>query len=304
MDVQVSVIIPTHNRKDLLLRLLDSLLQQTLPPEAYEIIVVCNRVTDGSDEAVKLLSQQHSRVRCINQPDGGPAAARNAGAKAAKGRYLAFTDDDCVASRTWLHALVTTLDCSDAVGVEGRTITDTSRCTPLTHQMESNGTAFVAPTCNVAYRRAAFEEVNGFEEQFPFAHNEDADLAWRIEALGPVRYLPSALVIHPPRPESFRKRLLWVRYFESEFLLWARNPGAYRRYRSRSPWITIYWKILVDSNFQRAKAAVKDTVFRGRPDYSLIQVAMILARSCYLIGLFPRFLRASKAAQKSRAQDS
>jgi len=299
MDILVSAIVPTHNRKDLLLRLLDSLLQQTLPVEAYEIIVVCNRVTDGSDEAVASLCQRHPRLRVLEQAQGGPAAARNAGAKVAKGRYLAFTDDDCVVSRAWLKELVETLNRFVAVGVEGRTVTIPSLCTPLTHQMESNARAFVAPTCNVAYRRDAFEEIGGFEERFPFAHNEDADLAWRIEALGPFCYAPEALVIHPPRPESFKKMVLWVRYFESEFLLFARNPVAYRKYRSRSPWVTIYWKIFVDSNFQRSKAAIKDTLFRRRPDYSLIQLALILARSCFLIGLFPRFLRASRASRSA-----
>ena len=297
MEIQISVIVPTHNRKVLLLRLLDSLFQQTFPIEAYEIIVVCNRVTDGSDEAVSNLSRRHPCLRVLDQPEGGPAAARNAGAKAAQGCYLAFTDDDCVVSRGWLKKLVETLDSTEAVGVEGRTITDASLCTPLTHQMESNGGAFVAPTCNVAYRRDAFEAVGGFEERFPFAHNEDADLAWRIEALGPVRYVPRALVIHPPRPESFKNMVRWVRYFESEFLLYSKNPVAYRKYRSRSPWVTIYWKILVDSNFQRAKAAIKDTVLKRRLDYSLIQLALMVARSCFLIGLYPRFLRASRAAR-------
>jgi len=304
MDIQVSVIVPTHNRKNLLLRLLDSLLQQSLPAEAYEIIVVCNRVTDGSDEAVANLCRRHPCLRVLDQAQGGPAAARNAGAKVANGRYLAFTDDDCVVSRGWLNELVETLNRFVAVGVEGRTVTIPSLCTPLTHQMESNGTVFVAPTCNVAYRRDAFEEIGGFEERFPFAHNEDADLAWRIEALGQICYAPEALVIHPPRPESFKNMVLWVRYFESEFLLFARNPVAYRKHRSRSPWVTIYWKIFVDSNFQRGKAAIKDTLFRGRPDYSLLQLALILARSCFLIGLFPRFFHASHASRPSAASYS
>lgn len=297
MNIQISVIVPTHNRKDLLLRLLDSLLQQNLPLEAYEIIVVCDGVTDGSSEAVASLCRRHPCLRRVEHEQRGPAAARNAGAKVANGRYLAFTDDDCVVTREWLKELVHTLDRFEVVGVEGRTVTIGSLCTPLTHQMESEGRAFVAPTCNVAYRRDAFEEIGGFDERFPFAHNEDADLAWRIEALGPIRYAPAALVIHPPRPESFKKMALWVRGFECEFLLCAKNPSAYRKYRSRSPWVTIYWKVLVDSNFQRAKAAIKDTLLRRRPDYSLVGLALIIARIWILIALYPRFLRASRKSR-------
>jgi len=289
----VSVIVPTHNRRDLLLRLLESLLWQDFAKDAFEIIVVCDGDTDGSGEAVADLALRHPRLRLIAQTQGGPAAARNAGAKAARGQLLAFTDDDCVASRHWLTELVCALECAGTVAVHGRTITMPSLCTPLTHQIESNPNEFVAPSCNVAYRRDAFEVAGGFDEGFSFL-NEDVDLAWRVAALGAFRYAPNALIVHPPRPESFKRAVSWVRNLESEFLLFAKNPAAYRKYRGSSPWMTIYWKILVCCNYQQAKGVVKYTLYRGRPDQSLIQAALIVARSWLLVSLFPRFRRAAR----------
>jgi GT2 family glycosyltransferase len=294
--VLVSVIVPTHDRKDLLLRLLESLLRQSLSAEEYEIIVVCDGVTDGTNEQVRSLCRQHSQLRLVEQPQGGPASARNAGARIAQGTFLAFTDDDCVASPEWLERLIAPLRSSEFIAVEGRTTTIVSECTPLTHQMQSDGTVFVMPTCNTACRRDAFERIGGFEEGFPFPHNEDADLAWRLVSVGKVSYIPDAVIIHPPRLEGFTAKARWVRYFESEFLLYSRNPEAYRRYRSPSPWVTIYWKVFIVSQYRYARSAVKQFFFQFRPDYSAITIALIFARWWNLIRFLPRFQRAARVA--------
>jgi GT2 family glycosyltransferase len=296
MSVKISVIVPTHNRKESLLQLLDSLFLQSIPAETYEVIVVCDGVSDGTNERVRTLCQKHPQLRLVEQPQSGPAAARNAGAKIARGMYLAFTDDDCLAAKEWLGNLMKALEGLPAVGVEGQTTTIASECTPLTHQVVNDGKIVLMRTCNAACRRDAFTQLGGFEERFPFPHNEDADFAWRLESLGRVSYVPDALIIHPPRPESFIAKARWVRYFESEFLLFARNPDAYRRHRSPSPWITIYWKIFVVSHFFYARSAVKYLFFKLRPRYAAIMIALIFARGWNLIRFFPRFLRASRTA--------
>jgi GT2 family glycosyltransferase len=293
--MQISVIVPTHNRRVLLLRLLDSLLRQTLCADDYEVIVVCDGATDGTAEQVRTLCREHSRLHLVEQPQRGPAVARNAGARIAQGRYLAFTDDDCIVSREWLEKLIESLKESGIVGSMGRTTTIVSEITPLTHQMVSDHSSiFVMATCNAAYRRDAFEQLRGFDEGFQFPHNEDADFAWRLESLGKVSYAPDALVVHPPRPETFTNKALWVRFFESEFLLFSKNPNAYRKHRSPSPWSTIYWKVFVVSQFQSAKSALRYIFFRFRPDYFAIAIALIIARWWILILLFPRFLRAAR----------
>src|SRR5690349_5294945 len=120
--LRISVIVPTRNRRELLLRLLDSLFGQTLPADEYEIIVVSDGSTDGTSEAVALLAEQHPHLRLLERAQGGPGAARNTAARQAKGKCLAFTDDDCVPSPQWLEKLIETFERSEAVAVEGRTI--------------------------------------------------------------------------------------------------------------------------------------------------------------------------------------
>jgi GT2 family glycosyltransferase len=291
----VSIVVPTHNRKDWLLRLLESLLQQSLSAEKYEIIVVCDGVTDGTNEHVRSLCRQHSQLLLVERPQGGPAAARNSGARVAQGTFLAFTDDDCIASREWLEKLIEPMQRGDCIGVEGRTTTIASQLTPLTHQVESNGGSHVVPTCNAACLRAAFEQLGGFDEGFSFL-NEDVDFAWRLKSLGTICYAPDALIIHPPRPETFAKKALWVRHLEGEFLLFSRNPGAYRKYRGRSPWVNIYWNVFVRYNLVLTlRAAFGDILLRGRPDYCAIRLAIMVTRMWLLIRLFPKFLSASRA---------
>jgi GT2 family glycosyltransferase len=148
------------------------------------------------------------------------------------------------------------------------------------------------PTCNAACRRDVFEKIGGFDEQFSFL-NEDADFGWRLESAGEVCYAPDALVIHPPRPETFAKKARWVRHLESEFLLFARNPAAYRKHRSRSPWLFIYWRIFVVNHLREFKPAAGDILIRARPDYCAIRLALIAVRMWHLIRLFPRLRYAS-----------
>jgi GT2 family glycosyltransferase len=159
--------------------------------------------------------------------------------------------------------------------------------------MVNNGDMDVVPTCNAACLRAAFEKIGGFNEEFLFL-NEDADLAWRLESLGKICYAPDALVVHPPRPETFTKKVQWVRHLDSEFLLFARNPVAYRKHRSRNPWLFICWNIFVVSQLRQIRAAAVDLLVRGRPDHCAIRLALIVVRAWHSICLFPRLRYASR----------
>ncbi len=88
----VSVVIPTHNRVDLLPRAIESVLNQTY--KDIELIVVSDGSTDGTDELMAKYAND-SRIKYINyKPAQGGNYARNTGIKAAKGEYIAFLDDD------------------------------------------------------------------------------------------------------------------------------------------------------------------------------------------------------------------
>jgi len=103
----VNVIIPTYNRKELLRRTLASLAQQTFPADRFEVIVV----DDGSSDGTEALARNTFpfSLRYLRKTNQGATAARNRGAKHSKGEYLVFVDDDIVLEPITLAALVNEL---------------------------------------------------------------------------------------------------------------------------------------------------------------------------------------------------
>ena len=99
----ISVIIPTYNRKDSLLRALDSLGQQTFPMDRFVVVVV----DDGStDDTQTIASQQFPfTLRYLQQKNKGATAARNYGATVSQSEILVFIDDDITISPQTLEAL-------------------------------------------------------------------------------------------------------------------------------------------------------------------------------------------------------
>ncbi|MBF0245598.1 MAG: glycosyltransferase family 2 protein, partial [Planctomycetes bacterium] len=92
----LSVVIPTHNRSSWLVHAIESVLAQSLP--AREVIVVDDGSTDDTDEVVA----RYSGLTYLRREQGGPSAARNAGAAISTGRWLAFLDSD----DRWLPAKI------------------------------------------------------------------------------------------------------------------------------------------------------------------------------------------------------
>ncbi|GLY47830.1 hypothetical protein Lesp01_14860 [Lentzea sp. NBRC 102530] len=176
------MVIPTVGRPNLD-RLLDSLAEGD-GPEPHEVIVVDDRVT---------------RL--------GPAAARNTGWRAASGDWVAFVDDDVVLASDWKARLCADLaDLPADVGASqarivvplpgGRLPTDAER-----------GTAGLASahwiTADMAYRREALARAGGFDERFPRAYREDAELALRVQELGYRIVRGSRVTTHPVKPATF-----------------------------------------------------------------------------------------------------
>jgi glycosyltransferase involved in cell wall biosynthesis len=90
----VSVVIPTHDRRDLLPAAVEPLLDD---PAASELVVVVDGSTDGSFEWVEERAEDDDRLRAVRTPRVGPAAARDAGVRAASGAVVLLVDDDVIA---------------------------------------------------------------------------------------------------------------------------------------------------------------------------------------------------------------
>lgn len=91
--MKVSVVIPTFNRRELLSRTLPTILDQDFPAAEYEVVVVVDGSTDATAQFLQGVKTP-VRLQVIEQPNGGPAKARNTGIRAARGELLLFLDDD------------------------------------------------------------------------------------------------------------------------------------------------------------------------------------------------------------------
>ena len=219
--MNVSVVIPTRDRRDELLCTLAALRDQRDPGGGFEVIVADNGSSDGSLEAVQGLTGGDRdgaamRLRAISEPRGGPAAARNAGVAAAAGEVILFLGDDTepadpglVAAHGRLHR-----EAGDArYGVLGHVAwSGRQEVTPLmdwlgrTFQFGYDalepGPGRVPPrrafwTAHVSVRRELFECAGGFDTRFPWAAVEDVELGLRLERLGGwLEYHPELLVLH------------------------------------------------------------------------------------------------------------
>ncbi len=202
---EVSIVVPTHNRPSTLRRCLAALAAQR-GVGAMEIIVVDDGSTAAAEVADAVASQPLARLlRCAAS---GPAAARNAGARAAVGTCVCFTDDDCEPEPEWAAMLIRALTAgADAVGgatVNGRPgdpFVETSelivRALQVSTHERLSGKVFI-PSNNLGCRRAMVLE-HPFDEAYRSAAGEDRAWCARIAAAGLTLALePAAVVAHRP----------------------------------------------------------------------------------------------------------
>ena len=237
-----SVVIPTYNRERLLRLTLSSLVRQTLPAEDFEVIVVDDGSSDGSEQAVAEFADR-LRVRYLFQEDRGyrVAAARNLGIDAAAGEFCVFVDSGVMlesgalaafgrrhASTAGPAAVCGYVFCfnednEDAALIE-REIDYDDPDTTIRRLRERGewldyreefyakyGDEFAdlpAPwlvywTCNVSAPTALLREIGGFDEAFRTWGGEDVDLAYRLHRAG-ARFVlgREAAGIHVPHPKS------------------------------------------------------------------------------------------------------
>lgn len=223
VPVDVSVVIPTHDRPDGLARLLDGLRRQSIDPERFETIVV----DDGSLTPVTVAPNGLQLRVLRHEHPRGPAAARNWGWRSAAAETVAFIDDDCVPAERWLEAVL-----AAAVGeydvVQGKVapLPEQLMCRhPLSHTIEVDGASPLFVSANIAYPRSLLARLDGFDETFKRACGEDAELGARATKAGAVaRFAPEALVFHEIRELSLRDHVRHTMKWTDGVRALARHP--------------------------------------------------------------------------------
>lgn len=211
----LSVVVVSYNSRHFLPACLDSILGQLDPTS--ELIVVDNGSADGSAD---LVQQEYPQVRLLRGANVGYSGGNNRGAHDAKGEYLVFLNPDTVLQPGALAALIAPLTRHDDVALTTACIVFRDRpdtvntCGNTTHysgltycrgaerprsQYRHSVEVDAVSGAAFAIRRAVFEELKGFDEQF-FMYVEDTDLSWRARLAGyRCLYVPEAVVEHAYR---------------------------------------------------------------------------------------------------------
>ncbi len=119
MSVRISAVVCTYNRAKLVGQAIDSLAGQNLDKDSFEIIIVDNGSTDSTKDIVAPKIEKLSNVRYVVEPTLGLSHARNLGWKKARGKYVAFLDDDAIADQSWLKNIISAFERNGGAGIVG-----------------------------------------------------------------------------------------------------------------------------------------------------------------------------------------
>ncbi len=201
MNDIISIVIPTKNNGDILEKCLFSIQNLECPEDRLEVIIV-----DGhsADDTVGIAKKYGCKV--IFEDEGRISYAREIGVRQAKGKFIAFTDADCVVDRDWIKELIKHFK-DDVAAVGGPNITPEddsafAKCVGVILSFLSKPGArygfceeevreiYHNPTCNVMYRKSVLEEVGGFNHSLVTVDDEELDyrirenyLCWALSIL-------------------------------------------------------------------------------------------------------------------------
>jgi glycosyltransferase involved in cell wall biosynthesis len=172
------------------------LIQKTVDPSEYEIVVVDNCPNQSSQAVVADFLDRQPTLRYLNEPRPGVAFARNAGVTAARGDYIAFLDDDECATSTWLHELLKHgLRGGAAIfGPIREIVADSlrpkrdsldfsivSRFIDRSDGEDISDCLYALGTGNSLFnKRRCFDAINQFDERYNFVGGEDIDFLSRL----------------------------------------------------------------------------------------------------------------------------
>ncbi len=230
----ISVIICTRNGRE---RIGGCLSAVSRMDGVFETIVV----DDGSDDGTAdFVSAGFPHVKLLTLDPCGLSAARNAGAAAANGCILAFTDDDCRPDREWLARLARVFEDGRFAAAGGPNLPPPPRTWEEavvgaapgapSHVMLDDEEAEHLPGCNLAVTRTAFDAIGGFDPQFHTA-GDDVDFCWRLRSAGfRLGFAPGAFVWHLRRPSLSAFLLQQIGYGRAERLLLAKHPEKFSKH--------------------------------------------------------------------------
>lgn len=231
-----SVVVCTHNgahRMDACLRAV-----RAMDYPRFEVIVV----DDGSSDDLVSVVKNHGEVRLFQVRHMGLSAARNLGAREAKGEIIAYTDDDCEPDAAWLTWLADAFRRHGWDACGGPNLPPWPRhrqeidevvvaCAPgaPSHVLLGDTEAEHLPGCNLVVRKSALEKIGGFNADYRVA-GDDVDFCWRLGEAGfRLGFCGAAFVWHRRRTTLWRYFKQQYGYGKAEALLMRDHPERFVR---------------------------------------------------------------------------
>ena len=219
----ISAVITTYNRSEMLATALEAVLSQKTGGVRYEVIVVDNNSTDNTRATIEaFITKGHPNLRYVFEPKQGIAHGRNAGVSAAQADIIAFTDDDVVVKENWIAIIKRAFDENPGIQYVGGKILPqwtepppqwltVDHWWPLALLDRGDKRFYVnasnhlcLPTANAAFRREVFSQIGLFLPEF--SGREDHELVIRLlQAGGQGLYEPDLVVMASVQPERLLK---------------------------------------------------------------------------------------------------
>ncbi len=267
-ELRASVVLPTHGRRASLLRVLRALGRQDVLAGTFEVVVVCDGDVDGSAAACRALAPALPYALCvIEQPNGGPAAARNRGVAEARAALIVFLDDDVVPDAGLIAAhLAAQQGQSERVTIGPLLPPPDARlnawgaweeralCRQYDAMMAGQWSATYRQfyTGNASVLKQHILAAGGFDPSFRRA--EDVELALRLRDRGlNFAFLPEARGWH---------------YVHRTFASWTRMPTAYGAAdvaMARASQPQVLWDVANEYRYRNRPVRLATMVCAGRP---------------------------------------
>ncbi len=229
-EPEVSVIIPTYNRKNFIERAVKSVLKQTF--KNFELVIIDDGSTDGTEEIIKKFKDK--RIRYIWQENKGPAGARNRGILEARAKYIAFLDSDDKWRRKKLEIQLNEmkknpeilLSHTDELWFKNGKVVN-----PKKKHLKHNGDIFwqsvqlcAISMSTVMVQKRLFDIVGLFDENLLVC--EDYDMWLRVTARFPVLLIPERLTVkYAGHPDQMSQKFKGMDRFRIYSLVKILNSG-------------------------------------------------------------------------------
>lgn len=224
----VSIVIATYNHASLLAMCFDALAKmENVANENFEIIIVDNKSTDNTKEITEnfIKNNPHLKIHYIYEPQVGLSSARNAALKIAKGKYIAFIDDDALVDKQWLSEIFKTIKNNPEIAAFGGPVKAIALKPPIWMPLEIagynlgnkekiiNSNTNEPIGANMIIRKDLILKENGFNINLGVKGNkrgygEDTEMFQRIIRQGLlIKYIPTVKVDHFINPNKLK--LFW-----------------------------------------------------------------------------------------------